>query len=166
MKSNVIVIINVIAVFLSPIIALLISKYLQDRGEKRRDKMDIFKTLMTGRLHSWDKDSIDALNMIIVIFSDDKNVINAWKAFRSTTKNGSSAQISTAKVKLMEIIGESLGYKNKVTWEDIQDPYKPMGFAEKLKEEEEIRKWQVEQMRREKQKSSENSPKNDKPKGQ
>ena len=40
-------ILNLAAIIIIPIFAVLIGQWLQDRSERRKDKMQIFKTLMT-----------------------------------------------------------------------------------------------------------------------
>ena len=45
-------ILNLIAIIIIPIIAVIIGQWLQTRSEKRKDKMHIFKTLMTSRVYS------------------------------------------------------------------------------------------------------------------
>ena len=39
-------------------------------------------------------------------------------------------KIQNAQYKLLETIAKSLGYKDKVTWETIQNPYIPKGMVE------------------------------------
>ena len=75
----IITIINTIAVIAIPVIAVLVGQKLQDRAEKRKDKMQIFKTLMTSRIYGWTPDSVHALNIIDIVFADDKEVRSAWK---------------------------------------------------------------------------------------
>ena len=41
-------ILNLIAIIVAPIAAVLIGQWLQDRSEKRKDKLAIFKTLMVS----------------------------------------------------------------------------------------------------------------------
>lgn len=50
-----------------------------NRSEKRKDKMQIFKTFMTSRIYGWTPDSVNALNIIDIVYSDDKKVRAAWK---------------------------------------------------------------------------------------
>ena len=38
-------ILNLIAVLLIPVVAVFVGQYLQERAQRRKDKMDIFKTL-------------------------------------------------------------------------------------------------------------------------
>lgn len=72
-------ILNLIAIIVIPIIAVVIGQYLQNKAEKRKDKMQIFKTLMTSRIYGWTQESVHCLNIIDIVFSDDKKVRDAWK---------------------------------------------------------------------------------------
>ena len=74
-------IVNIIAVLVSPILAVYVTQRLQDRAEKRKDKIQIFKTLMTARVYGWTVDSVHSLNVIDIVFVDDQNVRNAWKSY-------------------------------------------------------------------------------------
>ena len=42
-------ILNLLALILIPIIAVIIGQYLQNVSAKRKDKMDVFKTMMMNR---------------------------------------------------------------------------------------------------------------------
>lgn len=53
-------VINTIAVIAIPLVAVDIAQKLQDRAEKRKDKMLIFKTLMTSRIYGWTPESVHA----------------------------------------------------------------------------------------------------------
>lgn len=116
------------------IVAVLIGQYLQDRAQKRKDKMEIFKTLMIAR-NTWTVESVRALNIIDIIFVNDKNVRNAWRDLYDKYRvenpdNAHLEKIRQAQYKLIEEIANSLGYKNKITWETIQNPYIPKGMVE------------------------------------
>lgn len=130
-------IVNVIALIVVPILAVIIGQWLQNKAEKRKDKMYIFKTLMTSRVYGWTLESVNCLNIIDIVFSDDKNVRNAWKDLydKYCVQNPDEAQlkkIETAQYKLLEAMAISLGYKNKVTWETIQNPYIPKGMLQQI----------------------------------
>lgn len=58
-------IINILAVLLSPIIALWISNIVQERKEKRKEKMQILKILMTQRFSVKNIEYVNALNAYI-----------------------------------------------------------------------------------------------------
>lgn len=130
-------ILNLIAIIIIPIIAVIIGQWLQTRSEKRKDKMHIFKTLMTSRVYGWTQGSVYCLNIIDIVFADDREVRNAWKDLydKYCVQNPDESQlkkIETAQYKLLESMAVSLGYKDKVTWETIQNPYIPQGMLRQI----------------------------------
>lgn len=133
-------ILNLIAIVVIPIAAVLIGQHLQNRAEIRKDKMQIFKTLMTSRIYGWTQESVHCLNIIDIVFADDKIVCDAWKDLydKYCVQNPDAAQlkkIQNAQYKLLETISKSLGYKDKVTWETIQNPYVPAGMIKQWQEQ-------------------------------
>ena len=132
-------IIGILAVIFSPIIAVLVTKYIQDRENKRKDKMEIFKVLMTGRIYpGWDIASVHALNIIEIVFSEDKNVISQWKNYYNATCTDNYQNIKIQQTKLLEEIGKTLGYKEKISWETIEKPYIPKWLDERITKEKNI----------------------------
>ena len=128
---------NLIAIIVAPIAAVLIGQWLQDRSERRKDKMQIFKVLMTSRIHGWTPDSVYALNIIDIVFADDDKVRAAWKDLYDKycvvdPDEMHLEKIKQAQYKLLETIASSLGYKHKITWETIQNPYKPKGMEDQI----------------------------------
>lgn len=125
------------ALIIIPIVAVVIAQWLQNRSEKRKDKMQIFKTLMTSRIYGWTPDSVNALNIIDIVYSDDKKVRAAWKdlndKYRVTNPDQQHLKkIENAQYKLLEAMANSLGYKDRITWETIQNPYMPVGMAQQI----------------------------------
>ena len=133
-------ILNLIAIIVIPIVAVLIGQHLQNRAEIRKDKMHIFKVLMTSRIYGWTQESVHCLNIIDIVFSDDENVRNAWKDLydKYCVQNPDETQlkkIQNAQYKLPDTMANSLGYKDKVTWETIQNPYIPEGMRRQQQEQ-------------------------------
>lgn len=127
-------IINLIALIVVPIAAVYIGQKLQDREQKRKDKIQIFKILMTSRIFGWTNDSVQAMNLIDVVFADDKDVCDQWKVCfdKMRIENPTETDLlkmKTEKEKLLEKMAKSLGYKN-ITWESIQNPYIPKGMVD------------------------------------
>ena len=125
------------ALIIIPIVAVVIAQWLQNRSEKRKDKMQIFKTLMTSRIYGWTPDSVNALNIIDIVYSDDNKVRAAWKdlndKYRVTNPDQQHLKkIENAQYKLLEAMANSLGYKEKITWETIQNPYMPVGMKQQI----------------------------------
>ena len=131
-------IINIISIIVSPIIAVIVGQILQNNSRKRADKLEIFKTLMVSRGLGWSVESVRALNIIEVVFGDDKNVLNQWKVYydRLCVENPNKTELSKIKTegdKLLEVIAKSLGYK--ITWETIQKPYIPKGLTDNMNQQ-------------------------------
>lgn len=132
-------ILNLIAIFIIPVVAVIVGQHLQNRAEIRKDKMHIFKVLMTSRIYGWTQESVHCLNIIDIVFADDKKVRDAWKDLydKYCVENPDETQIKkiqNAQYKLLETIANSLGYKDKVTWETIQNPYIPKGMLQQINE--------------------------------
>lgn len=130
-------IINVLAIIIIPIVAVVVGQKLQTRAKKREDKIQIFKILMTSRIYDWTTDEVHALNILDIVFSDDKEVRDSWKDLYdklcvSNPREVELKKIQTAKYKLLETIAKSLGYENQITWETIQNPYIPKGLLNQL----------------------------------
>lgn len=140
---NTLDIISILAIIAAPVVAVIIGQKLQNRAKKRQDKMEIFKTLMTSRIHGWTPESVFALNVIDIVFADDKNVRNQWKTYHdklcvSDPTQEDLKKIQTEQYKLLETIAVSLGYKDKITWETIQNPYIPDGMVAAKKQQEQM----------------------------
>ena len=53
--------------FVCPIVAVWIGQVLLDRTEKRKDKMSIFRSLVSSRVYGWTVESVNALNLIELV---------------------------------------------------------------------------------------------------
>ena len=126
---------NFAAILLGPVIAMCIGRHLQTLATKRDEKMHIFKVLMTSR-GAATFEYVVACNTIDIVFSDDKAVRKRWKELYETlnTEKENDAELqkmAKARYSLLEAIAISLGYKDKITWETIQNPYNPKWLADK-----------------------------------
>lgn len=148
---NVSDIINVIAIILAPIVSVIIGQKLQERAKKRQDKMEIFRVLMTSRVYGWTPQSVHALNILDIVFADNKEVTDQWKVYYDklcieNPKKTDLEEIEKEKYKLLEVIANSLGYKGKITWETIQKPYIPKGLLDSMTQQQKFQNDQSEIM--------------------
>lgn len=130
-------VLNLIAIIVIPIAAVIIGQSLQDRAEKRKDKMEIFKTLIYARIFGWTPDSVKAMNLIEIVFSEDQNVCDCWKIYYEEMSIQSSDQTHLEKMredqnKLIQAMGRTLGYKNDFTLKVLQHPYMPEGMSTQI----------------------------------
>ena len=142
-------IINTVAIILIPIVAVLIGQNLQKREKQRDDKMAIFKTLMKDRFFGWTNEIVSSLNIIEIVFSKDKKVIEQWKIYKDklTIENPTDTdmkKIEIEKYKLLEVMAKSLNYN--ISWETIQNPYFPQGMANNIRQQQNYQNMQAEVM--------------------
>lgn len=142
------IIMNCIVIIAAPIISVWVAQKLQDRDKKRQDKMDVFKTLMTSRIYGWTPQSVQALNIIDIVFSDDKKVREQWKKYydKLCIENPTETDLNKIKReqdKLLLELANTLGYKDKVSWETIQSPYIPKGMVDSTKQQQQYQNEQL-----------------------
>ncbi len=135
-----------ISAILSGIFATLVTLWWQNKTQVKQQKTQIFTTLMSKRYDISAEESVDALNMIDVIFYGSSKVRQAWKEFNETTKLPESITkdqaIGDKHLRLLELMAEDIGYKN-IKWEDIKQYYFPVALANKRQDEAVLRKVQI-----------------------
>ena len=75
--------ITLLAIFLGPITAVFVTRWVDHRRERHSRRMEVFRTLMRTRRTPVFPDHVGALNLIEIEFSKDKEVLAAWKALFS-----------------------------------------------------------------------------------
>lgn len=73
-------VVTLIAILVGPVLAILVSRWLDNAREERARKMDIFRTLMRTRRTPVYPEHVGALNLIEIEFAKDEQVMTAWKA--------------------------------------------------------------------------------------
>lgn len=115
------------AILLSPVIAVTITLLHADIKEKRRQKMNLFLTLIaTRQTFPIPTKFVDSLNMIDVVFYNNKKVIDSWKAVFASLHTD-PMQVSVYNRKLLDLLdamAKSLGYNN-IKQTDFDSFYSP-----------------------------------------
>ena len=129
-------ILNLIAIVVIPIVAVWLGKYLQDRAELRKDKMNVFRSVMTFR-YGWSPEGVKALNSIHIVFSDDKDVRESWRKYymelcKPVQNNEEMKRREDAMYNLLESMAKNLGYLDEITREDIRNPYVPQAMIDTI----------------------------------
>ncbi|MFT6910280.1 MAG: hypothetical protein ACJAS1_007008 [Oleiphilaceae bacterium] len=79
------------AVLVGPIIAVQLTRFIDNGKEKRDRKLNIFKTLMATRAYSISPQHVEALNRIDLEFSNvhkkEREVVYAWKEYLDLLAN-------------------------------------------------------------------------------
>lgn len=75
----------ILATGLSPVIAVQVTRFLDDRNEERGRKLRVFKTLMATRAYNVSPGHVEALNTIDLEFSAtkplEKAVLDVWQQY-------------------------------------------------------------------------------------
>ena len=134
----------------SGLLATIITLVVQKHSDIKRLKIDIFETLMAHRYLLHDKDNVEALNKVDVVFHNNSDVRKAWVEFLDAADRGATNptvnnNIDDKYLKLLEKIAIAIGYKN-VNWENIKRYYFPEGLSNKISEETMLRKAQLSQV--------------------
>lgn len=75
-------VVTIFALFLGPMFAVFMTRWLDDRRFKQSRRLEIFKTLMRTRQIRLSADHVNALNLIEVDFHNCGPVLIAWKEYR------------------------------------------------------------------------------------
>lgn len=144
--EKIMAVLNLLAVLLIPVVAVIVGQHLQERAQKRKDKMQIFQCLMTRRITGWAAlEAVNAINSIDIVFTDNKEIRNQLGIWRSKCKKDVSREEQyREQCKLLELMANNLGYKDKITWDVIQNPYYPEGLDQQLAMNNQIMTGQVE----------------------
>ena len=144
MKECLLVILSAI---LSGLFATVVTLWWQSRSEAKRRRYEIFAGLMGKRFSLPDENAVSLMNMIDVVFYKDKDVRLKYKEFLEEVnkpENG-SRNIDEKHLKLLESMAIALGYDN-VQWDTIKHTYFPVGLAEKYRDEDALRKLQIQSL--------------------
>lgn len=142
-------IINIVAIIDVPILAVVIGQNLQDRSEKRKDKIYVFRHLMSYRSFGYtDQLSVNMLNMVPIVFYKDEAVIEKYNIYIKSLNikpediEQKTKEIDDNKTKMLEEMAKALKYKN-INWELIQNPYIPVGLLNHIEQENIFKQGQV-----------------------
>lgn len=100
------------AVLIGPIVAVQLTRHLDDRNEVRNRKLGIFKNLMGTRSYITSWTHVEALNRIDLEFSNkilkEKDVLDAWKAYLDLLNNANSMPLEQWTTKRIDLFVELL----------------------------------------------------------
>jgi hypothetical protein len=136
--------VNVLAVLLSPLVAVLVTVWLQNRKEKRDMKRWVFNTLVGTRHGPITDEAVRALNMIDVVFHDSPKVRQYWREYYDMLGNPFLSQpegFRQRQTKNLEMIGamaKDLGLEKSITALDVDRVYYPQALGEQARKAQSI----------------------------
>ena len=146
-------ILMITATALSPLIAVQVTRYLDDRNEERGRKLQIFKILMATRAYTLSPSHVEALNRIDLEFSSkrkqEKAVLDIWLQYLDHLGNKTMQPDAWADkridllVDLLHAMGHALDYDfNKIQIKN--GTYAPIAHGRIEEEQEKIRQSAIE----------------------
>lgn len=121
---------ELIALIFSPLFTLLILPMIEESKSKWVAKYETFKFLYANRDNLVNYTVVQHLNIIDVIFIDDKKVRKCWKELRQLLNGQSTLSQQNAKcTELMAIMANALGLDRDMNFSDIAYTYYPAGLA-------------------------------------
>ncbi len=140
---------NILSVIIAPIAAVWIGQILLDKTEKRKDKMNIFRSIVSSRIYGWTVDSVNALNLIELVFYKDKKVSQQWRKYYETlcvqvpADENQSRKIQFEQDELIRVMGKSLGYSDDAIAQIIRAPYMPVGMSNQIQSQQKFQDMQL-----------------------
>ena len=134
-------VINIIAVALSPLIAVLVSMWVQARKEKRQHKVWLFSKLMETRHSPITDETVRALNLIDVVFADKPNVRRLWHEYFDMLNNQGLnnpqgwKQRQTKNLELITEMANVCGYGHEIKHIDVDRVYYPKALEQSAKDQ-------------------------------
>lgn len=129
----------VLATLLSPLIAVIVTRLMDERRSRRDRQRTVFETLMLTRRASMSQEHVRALNQIELEFASDRDVTAAFRAYFDNLgidlpSEPAALERATSRrrrlfAELVQIIGERLNFKiDKMDL--IEGGYYPRGWQE------------------------------------
>jgi len=150
-------VVSIIALFMGPLIAVVVAWKLDDRRAKNERRMDVFRKLMSTRSNTLSFDHVSALNLVEIEFHGNSKVVRKWKKYfdslgtvypkreeEKILESLSSAEIvrreenydkrvieirSKLLTELLHEMARVLGYKKIEVLEILKGSYLPQGWV-------------------------------------
>ena len=141
-----------VATFVGPIAAVIITRWIDAAREKTQRRLVIFRTLMATRAVGLNPERVAALNMIQIDFANTPPVVNAWHdllahyGLARPANDQETAGFDRERARLSTVLLDQMAKKLRIHIDqlDILDRvYYPTGLANIELEQEIVRRWFV-----------------------
>lgn len=122
---------EMLGVVVSPLFTIFTLAWVEEYKAKWNSKYEAFKVLYANRFDFWNnEEAIKYLNLIDVLFLDDKNIREKSKELIDvfTTKELNPDKLTIKNIELLQAIASSLGLNKDLSLSDIHSMYKPVGL--------------------------------------
>jgi hypothetical protein len=137
-------IVSILAILLSPLIAVGVTVWLQNRKERRDQKRWILGTLVATRHTPVNDEVVRALNMIDVVFHDSPAVRRLWREYYDMLSNPSLdnrpgyQQRQVKNLEMITAMAREVGYGKTITHLDADRVYYPVGLGKQADQQQAI----------------------------
>ena len=137
-------ILTLLAILLSPAIAVGVTLWYQRRKEKRDARRWILTTLLSTRHSPINDESVRALNLIDVVFHDAPSVRKLWREYYEMLGNEGLnnlmgwGQRQRKNLELITEMAKVLGYGKEITHLDVDRVYSPQGLEDQARRTREL----------------------------
>jgi hypothetical protein len=122
---------NIVAILMSPVIAVVVTLWYQARKERRDAKRSLFFTLMAHRKSiPPNYDLVNGLNLIDIVFGDQPRVLQLWHEYFALLHT-QPPNTQLWELKLVDMLSEMasvLGYR-RLKQTDIEKFYTPLAHG-------------------------------------
>jgi len=137
---------TILAIFLGPILAVWITRKIDNDHASRERRMDIFRTLMRTRKTPIDPEHVAAINLIEIEFANENMVVDAWKKYLSSLgeriadpedpreQDNLEKKRNTLLTKLIHEIAKSLNFRVEQL-DILEGNYYPQGWSDEFREQ-------------------------------
>jgi hypothetical protein len=142
-------ILTLFAIFVSPIIAVVVTRFMDDRSEKKRRQHQIFRDLMRTRAAKISQEHVTALNLIEIEFHDCDKVRAAWQKYMENLSSELPIDVNSQSsflvrrdqlfIKLMQEVANQIGFKKVDITDLMTSNYYPRGWANEEDEQRQLR---------------------------
>jgi len=128
---------SLLAILLSPLVAVLVSTYLQNRKERRDHNLFLLGALIAIRHNPVGDETIRALNTIDVVFHDAPSVRKLWQDYFAMLNNQGlnnpmgRQQWQKKNLEMITEMAKVLGYGKAITALDVDRVYTPIALEER-----------------------------------
>lgn len=128
-----------VAVLFSPVVAVGITLWYQSRRERRQAQLGILMTLIANRQGPVNPETVQALNMIDLVFWRKKNIRALWREyFEMLSNQGLNNELgyglrAKKNLELITAMAQTLGYGKSISHLDMDRVYRPIAEAEHLR---------------------------------
>ena len=127
-------ILNLVALVVVPVVAVLVGQYLQTQSKKRDDRKRIFEEIMASRIFGLSAETVRAYNMIHLVFASERKIREKWSEYYSAlcVENPDREHLALCERKQLELLramAKALGYCDDVSQAALDTKYVPIGLV-------------------------------------